>query len=59
MRLDHDGQLGIGTATPTALLDVAGTVNITGDTIVTAHVYVRQYSAFQTTTHSSLVLGNI
>ena len=28
MRLDHDGQLGIGTATPASLLHVAGTVQV-------------------------------
>ena len=28
MRLDQDGQLGIGTAAPAALLDVRGTVNV-------------------------------
>ena len=28
MRIDHDGQLGIGVATPASLLHVAGTVQV-------------------------------
>jgi hypothetical protein len=34
-------------------------INSLGDVTIEGHLYVKKYSAFQTTTHSSLVLGNI
>jgi len=38
MRLDHDGKLGIGTATPTTLLEVAGTITETSTIDVKTNV---------------------
>ena len=45
VRIDHDGQLGIGTATPTGLLDVGG------------QFIVKKGQAYRNTFHHSWVMG--
>jgi hypothetical protein len=48
----------IGHTDDTDLLTVADELlTVAGEVIVEGHVYVRKYSAFQTTTHSSWILG--
>lgn len=69
MRLDQDGQLGIGTAAPAALLDVRGTVNVGvdgtghdvklfGDTAGSFALWNESDDAFQLTDDAYLQIGD-
>ena len=61
MRIDHDGQLGIGVATPASLLHVAGTVQVgvddTGHDVIFYGDAAGAFAMWDTSANSLLVRG--
>mgnify|MGYP003333101394 CR=1 FL=1 len=50
MRITNTGRLGLGTTTPTTLLDVAGAVNISDDLTISDKLYVKEITSNSTIT---------